>query len=170
MRTNRAYFIFALIVVLLLTAVSCAPARRPLPEVPPADEMPAPDPNPQPTPAPNQAANSGGKMEIDRLEMAVEEMVGVERANVIVMNNTVLCGVKMAGGNAGGRVDAVRQDIEKVVKEVKPNTGTVAVAFEGEPMGKINRLAQEIKAGKPAAGLTDEINQITSQLNPNANQ
>lgn len=170
MRKQRNYLIITIIYLLLLSSSSCTPVRRPLPQTPPQDRLPIPSPSPQLVPAPNPNAHPTGNEEIDRLELAVEQIIGVERASVIVMNNAVLCGVKMAGGTAANRAKTIKQDVEKVIREVKPNTSTVTVAAEEDLLPKINRLAQEIKGGKPVSGLTEEINKIITRLNPKAKQ
>jgi len=166
-RKHCSYLIIALLCLTLLAA-SCAPARRPLPDATPAD--PLPTPNAQTVPAPNQPTNSSVNMEIDRLELAVEQIAGVERANIALVNNAALCGVKTADGVNPDRANTIRQDIEKVVREVKPDIGSITIAVEDDLLPRIKQLAQDIKGGKPTQGLTGEMNEIISRLNPKTNQ
>jgi YhcN/YlaJ family sporulation lipoprotein len=101
----------------------------------------------------------------DEIADVVTRIQGVERAAVLLTGKTALVGIDLADNITGSRIDTIKFS----VKEAAERTGKGYRAIVSSDVDTITRartLINDVKAGKPISGVSDEIADIVSRLLP----
>ena len=115
----------------------------------------------------NTAATTGDAMgPFDWLSGAanVEKTIGriseVADARVVVTNTTALVGVKFDNAYKGEMTERIREMVAAEILKADPNIQTVAVTANADDVKKIYELSDQIRAGRTADDLSQDINAI----------
>lgn len=92
---------------------------------------------------------------------------GVEKATVIVSEDTALVGIKCADDNfKDGEDKSLKDEIAKKIKEMNPEIKNVSVSESPNLYQRINNLSKDVGKGKPIKGLGNEFKEIINKITP----
>lgn len=187
MKSKQVIYLALALLLLLLTAVSCAPPRRPG-EVPPAEPQVVPprrpgepgvDPmpgTPQRVPGPgtprrrfdNRMPGWGGNMteRAEQIAETVAEEDEVEAATCVISGNTALVGIQLDDQDRGRLTDAVKQRIDQKVRQEDRRIRRVVVTADPDLVTRIENMFREIGRGRPITGFTQEIQEMLNRIQP----
>ena len=95
-----------------------------------------------------------------RVEQAIARVSEIAESRVVVTNSTALVGVKFDNAYKGQLTERIRQMVAAEVMKVDPSIQTVAVTAEPGDVEKIYGLSDQVRAGRTADELADDINAI----------
>ena len=94
------------------------------------------------------------------IEKAIARISEVADARVVVTNSTALVGVKFDNAYKGQITERIREMVAAEVLRADPNIQTVAVTASEDDVNKVYELSEQIRSGRTADELSDEINSI----------
>ena len=167
-----------LAIVLLLVLAGCRTAqRRPFSTRTPAPTTPTPlgDTKPRNMPTPTTPT---GPLPTDTKEMAelqdelareAEQVQGVNKAWVVISGKTALVGTELKdnfSGGSQGDAATIKDDIMNRLRTADGRITGVVVATDAGTVNQIRKVAEGMKAGKPATSFTRDIDSLVSKLTP----
>ena len=115
----------------------------------------------------NTNASSGGALtpfdwanNASQIEQAIARISEIAESRVVVANTTALVGVKFDNVYKGQLTERIRQMVAAEVMKADPTIQTVAVTSEPGDVQKVYQLSDQIRAGRTADELAQEINAI----------
>lgn len=99
----------------------------------------------------------------ENIKKQLVSMPEVDDANCLVSGNTVIVGYRPS--NNSRDVNATKNKIINMVKQIDKNADTVAVSESGDIMNQIQNLTNDI-ANKPMSEINQEIRQLLQKINP----
>lgn len=101
-----------------------------------------------------------------RIANRVTEIKEVKKATVAISGNTCLVGVNTTDNIKGKMTTALKNKIDKAVKESDPNIKHVHVTANPDLYKRIENVGRDIRTGKPLTGLATEIQEIIRRITP----
>ena len=95
-----------------------------------------------------------------QIEQAIAGISEISESRVVVTNTTALVGVKFDNVYKGQLTERIRQMVAAEVLKADPNIQTVAVTSDPEDVQKVYQISDQIRAGRTADELSQEINAI----------
>ena len=95
-----------------------------------------------------------------RIEEAIARISEIAESRVVVANSTALVGVKFDNVYKGQLTERIRQMVAAEVMRADPTIQTVAVTSDAGDVQKVYQLSDQIRAGRTASELSQEINAI----------
>ncbi|MDA8226997.1 MAG: YhcN/YlaJ family sporulation lipoprotein [Desulfitobacterium hafniense] len=161
-----------ILIFVLLLGVSllsgCPPQRKPEVTPTPPPGPTAPDNRIAPAPAP---AVPGPRTQVQARDAAddiadkVAAVRGVNKASVVVVGNVALIGLDLDKDVEKGQTEAIR---EKAANEAKDDPRIVNAVVETDPdsVGRIQKIADGVRKGRPITEFFDEIGEFFNRLKP----
>ncbi len=92
---------------------------------------------------------------------------GVEKATVVISENTALIGVNCTEEFLqSGDITSLKQDITESIKEEHPEITNVVVSETPDLYQRISNLSKDVGDGKPVKKLGNEFKQIINKITP----
>ena len=95
-----------------------------------------------------------------QIEKAINGISELSESRVVVTNSTALVGVKFDNVYKGQLTERIRQMVAAEVMRADPTIQTVAVTSDAGDVQKVYHLSDQIRAGRTASELSQEINAI----------
>ena len=95
-----------------------------------------------------------------QIEQAIARISEISESRVVVTNTTALVGVKFDNVYKGQLTERIRQMVAAEVLKADPSIQTVAVTSDAGDVEKVYQLSDQIRAGRTADELSQEINSI----------
>lgn len=95
-----------------------------------------------------------------QIEQAIARISEIAESRVVVANSTALVGVKFDNVYKGQLTERIRQMVAAEVMRADPTIQTVAVTSDAGDVQKVYQLSDQIRAGRTASELSQEINAI----------
>lgn len=95
-----------------------------------------------------------------KIEEAIARISEIAESRVVVTNSTALVGVKFDNVYKGQLTERIRQMVAAEVLKADPSIQTVAVTSDEGDVQKVYQLSDQIRAGRTADELSEEINSI----------
>ena len=95
-----------------------------------------------------------------QIEQAIARISEIAESRVVVANSTALVGVKFDNVYKGQLTERIRQMVAAEVMKADPSIQTVAVTSDDQDVQKVYQLSDQIRAGRTASELSQEINAI----------
>ncbi|EOD01528.1 YhcN/YlaJ family sporulation lipoprotein [Caldisalinibacter kiritimatiensis] len=102
----------------------------------------------------------------DKIANAVARMGEVNRATVVVNDNTAIVGVNMENNMEGTMNNDLRQRIERTVKNTDNKITSVAITTDPNLYSRIDSIARNIRDGEDMTGYRQDIQEIMMQISP----
>ncbi len=155
----KTKYLVGMLLLALLAAgfTGCYPFRKPAPPAAPQEVTP-----PAPVPVPDTA----GPADNQDYETAIEQISGVKGATVVRVESTILVGIDLPPDTAAAKTASIKAEAIQKVRTVNPAVTKVAVTADPDLVTRIRNVAADIKAGKPIAGLMNEITAILQRISP----
>ncbi len=148
-----------LLVILVIGASGCKPARKILPPPGPAPRM-APAPQTSRNPAITAEENNGLN---NKLTNAVKRLRNVRKASVLVIGTSAYVGLDVSPGTTKARLEALRWEAATAVKRTDPRIRNVWTATHAKTFHRIERVRADIRAGKPSSTYANEVTAIINE-------
>lgn len=110
--------------------------------------------------------NNNSFQRAERIERAVNSVVGVTGAKVLVSNNRALVGIDMPARTTGNDTTTMRSNVERAVKNADPNITRVAVSADPDIFRRITNVGNGIRGGRPLSQFGAEIEEIFNRVIP----
>lgn len=173
-RARRILFIcISLLIVIAITGCRAA-QKKPYSTKTPTPTTPAPrETTPKTTPVPmTQTKPLPTKTEEvaklqDKLAKEAKKVPGVDDAWVVLSGKTALVGIQLDSDlPRGGQADAagVKNDVRARVRQADSRLTGVAVATDAGTVSQLRKVAEGMRAGKPATTFSRDINDLVSKL------
>ncbi|MBR0366865.1 MAG: YhcN/YlaJ family sporulation lipoprotein [Clostridia bacterium] len=95
-----------------------------------------------------------------QIEQAIARISEIAESRVVVANSTALVGVRFDNVYKGQLTERIRQMVAAEVMRADPTIQTVAVTSDAGDVQKVYQLSDQIRAGRTASELSQEINAI----------
>ena len=95
-----------------------------------------------------------------RIEQAIARVSESRESRVVVANTTALVGVKFDNVYKGQLTERIREMVAAEVMKADPSIQTVAVTSDAGDVQKVYQLSDQIRAGRTADELSQDINAI----------
>ena len=95
-----------------------------------------------------------------QIETAINRISEIAESRVVVTNSTALVGVRFDNVYKGRLTERIRQMVAAEVLRADPNIQTVAVTSEPADVEKVYQISDQIRAGRTADELSQDINAI----------
>jgi len=112
----------------------------------------------------NLAQTAPNLQKANNIKRQLMNMTGVQDANVIVMGNTALVGLKTRTTTKD--ITALRTSIANKVKAIDNTITNVTVSDSTDIMDRMNRLGTDITNNRPVNTITDEFNNLVRGVAP----
>lgn len=118
----------------------------------------------------NTNGTNFGNMATNANEIAtkIAALPEVDRASVVISDDTALVGCSLRGDTQGTMTNALRQKIRGIVKE-DVNIDNVSVTTDPDMTERIRTMSNSIFQGNPIEGFADEIRNLIRDITPNTN-
>jgi len=97
---------------------------------------------------------------IKKIEREIERIKQVRSASVIIIDNSVIVGVKIPQGLETKMTFELKREIEKKVREIQSSINNVTVTADPELIERIKEISDQTAAGEPVIAYTREIAEI----------
>ena len=94
------------------------------------------------------------------IEKAIGGISEISESRVVVTNSTALVGVKFDNAYKGQMTERIREMVAAEVMKADPTIQTVAVTSDEADVQKVYQLSDQIRAGRTADELSQDINAI----------
>jgi YhcN/YlaJ family sporulation lipoprotein len=168
---RRKISLICLLCIVVL-AVGCTPAKRPLAKRPLTENRNTVDRNRDlyddniqrvPDNTVRQSKNITGdanRKSEDHAAREVKKLDKVRDATVIINNNVAYVGIDLTPGVENAETDTIKKEVIRCVERVEPAVTRVYVSADVDVMGRLRGYARDIRAGKPVSGLINEIQEM----------
>ena len=95
-----------------------------------------------------------------QIEQAIARISEISESRVVVTNSTALVGVRFDNVYKGQLTERIRQMVAAEVMKADPSIQTVTVTSDEGDVQKVYQLSDQIRAGRTADELAEEINAI----------
>ena len=95
-----------------------------------------------------------------QIETAIDRISEIAESRVVVTGTTALVGVKFDNVYKGKLTEPIRQMVAAEVMKADPTIQTVAVTSDAGDVQKVYELSDQIRAGRTADDLSQDINAI----------
>lgn len=95
-----------------------------------------------------------------QIEANVSRISEIQDCRVVVTGSTALVGVKFADAYKGAVTERIREMVAAEVMKADPSIQTVAVTSESDDVEDIYEISDELRSGKPAEEVANDINEI----------
>ena len=95
-----------------------------------------------------------------QIEQAIARISEISESRVVVTGTTALVGVKFDNLYKGQLTERIREMVAAEVMKADPSIQTVAVTSDAEDAQKVYQLSEQVRAGRTADELEQEINAI----------
>ncbi len=118
----------------------------------------------------NGMSTNFGNMATRANEIAkkIAELPEVDKASVVISEDTALVGCSLRGNTQGTMTNALRQKIRGIVTE-SSNINNVSVTTDPDMTNRIQTMSNSIFQGNPIEGFTEDIRQLIRDITPNTN-
>lgn len=90
----------------------------------------------------------------------------VNNCSVLLSGNTAIVGVDMKNNLEGKMTTALKQKIERTVKNTDKNIKNVSVTADPDLLTRISTMARDIGNGRPISGFAREFQEILRRITP----
>ncbi len=118
-----------------------------------------------PTP---ELANDRTSDNATRIANRIEELNEVKNATVAISGSRCLVGVTTTNNVEGNMTTALKDRIDKVVKDEDKNIKTVHVTASPDLYKRIENIGNDVRGGKPLSGFAEEIEELIRRITPTA--
>lgn len=121
-------------------------------------------------PNPNLSTNIGNTNNISTtLSRKIKDLPEVDDANVIVNQDTAVVGISLRGNTQGTMTNALRDKIERIVKDSNKGVKNVSITTEPELFKRIRTMSRDVDLGNPIKEFGDEIKDLIRRISPRTN-
>lgn len=157
--------IFSSIVIALCLLVGCQPANKP-----PANESaPPPDAGPQrirvDQTAPNNRHTNRNQAVAERMVRIATSIPQVQNATAVVAGKYTIVGIDVDPTLDRGRVGTIKYSVAQALHE-DPQGRNALVTADIDLVQRLRELADDMRAGRPAAGIAEELAEIAGRIMP----
>ncbi len=99
----------------------------------------------------------------------IADLPEVNRASVVLTNDTALVGCSLRGNAQGTMTNALRNKIENIVRDSTNNTQNISITTDPNLYNRIEKLSNNIGNGNPIEGFAEEIRELIRNITPNMN-
>lgn len=94
------------------------------------------------------------------------ELNGIDRAAVVISDNTAIVGVDTTNNNGVGNgiAEDLRGQIESTVRNVDNRINEVRITSDEDVYGRINDIVLDMRTGRPVTEFTNEIRDILDRI------
>lgn len=162
-RIGKLPVLAAVFIIGITLAAGCNVARKPAPQNPPGNQVPAPAaPSGEPMPTNTEEIN---KM-ASNLSNAAARVPGVNGATVVIAGTIAYVGVDQKAGLEKSETERIKRDVSNEVKKAEPRLTAVYVSSDPDTITRLRRIADGIAAGQPITAFDNELAEIVKRLNP----
>lgn len=162
-RIGKLPALVAILMIGILFSAGCTAAKKPAPQNPPGNQVPAPA-------APSQEPMPTNPAEVNRvasnLSNVAARVPGVNGATVVIAGTTAYVGVDQKAGLEKGDTERVKRDVSNEVKKAEPRLIAVYVSSDPDTVTRLRRIAEGIAAGQPISAFDNELAEIAKRLSP----
>ncbi|MFA5525068.1 MAG: YhcN/YlaJ family sporulation lipoprotein [Tissierellales bacterium] len=115
---------------------------------------------------PNQVPLNATENQATKLANSIENLSEVKQAAVAISGNRCLVGITTTDNVEGRLTDALKNKIDKVVKEADNNIRTVHVTASPDLYSRIENIGNGIRDGRPLSGFATEIEEVIRRITP----
>lgn len=118
----------------------------------------------------NNLSTSMGNLTNNANDIArkIADLPEVDRASVVLTNDTALIGCNLRGNTQGTMTTALRQKIENIVKD-RANVQNVSITTDPDLYNRIDTMSNNIGNGNPIEGFAEEIRDLVRRITPGTN-
>ena len=98
-----------------------------------------------------------------QVESNVSRISEIADCRVVTTGTTALVGVQFTSAYQGQMTERIREMVAAEIKKADPSIQTVAVTAEKDDVGDIYEISEELRRGKPARELEDDIAEIVRE-------
>lgn len=95
-----------------------------------------------------------------QVEANVNRISEISDCRVVTAGTTALVGVRFTSAYQGEMTERIREMVAAEVMKADPSIQTVAVTAEEDDVEDVYEIAEELRNGKPAESVADDINEI----------
>lgn len=92
------------------------------------------------------------------------QMNGIDRAAVVISDNTAIVGVDTRNNNGNRITQDLRRQIESTVKNVDNRINEVRITNDENLYGRINDIVVSMRTGRPVTEFTNQIREILDRI------
>jgi len=157
--------VFSLIAIAALCLVGCQPANKP-----PANESaPPPGTGPQKVrvdqTAPKNKHTDRNQAVAERMVRIATSLPQVKSATAVVAGRYTIVGIDVDPTLDRGRVGTVKYSVAQALHE-DPEGKDALVTADVDLVQRLRELADDMRAGRPAAGIAEELAEIAGRIIP----
>lgn len=118
---------------------------------------------------PNTTTNLAGNTVVARANTIAQRVANLKEVNncsVLLSGNTAIVGVDIKNNLQGQMTTALKQKIEKTVKNTDNNITNVSVTADPDLLTRISNMATDVKNGRPISGFATEFQEILRRITP----
>ncbi|MEW8973211.1 MAG: YhcN/YlaJ family sporulation lipoprotein [Tissierellaceae bacterium] len=99
----------------------------------------------------------------------IADLPEVDKASVVLTNDTALVGCNLRGTTQGTMTNALRNKIENIVRDTTNNIQNVSVTTDPNLYNRIQTISNNIGNGNPIEGFAEEVRDLIRRITPNMN-
>ncbi|MBC8590659.1 YhcN/YlaJ family sporulation lipoprotein [Wansuia hejianensis] len=117
---------------------------------------------------PNNLSNNlvGKNVNANDLARKISDLPEVDKASVVVTNDTVLVGANLRGNTQGTMTTDLRKKIENIVRDTNTNFSNISITTDPDLYDRIQTMSDNIGNGNPIEGFAEEIRDIIRNITP----
>lgn len=121
----------------------------------------------QPAPPQNQTniQQTRSTSKADHLAQLATRVKGVEKATAVVVNKIAVVGISVDEKLERSRVGTIKYSVAESLKE-DPLGATAFVTADPDLVQRVREMNEDIRNGRPIAGIVEELADITGRLIP----
>lgn len=104
----------------------------------------------------------------DKIAKKITDLNEVNKASVLVTENEAIVGVSLRGTTQGTMTNALRQKIEKIVKNEHKSIDKVSITTDPNLVTRINTMTTNMGNGNVIDNFAEEVKDLIRKITPNS--
>ncbi|NLN14721.1 MAG: YhcN/YlaJ family sporulation lipoprotein [Tissierellia bacterium] len=118
----------------------------------------------------NNSVNYGNMASrANEIAQKISDLPEVERASVVITDDTALVGCELRGNRQGTMTNALRQKIRGIVKEHARDIDNISITTDPDFTDRIRTMSDRIFQGNPIEEFADDIEDLIRRITPGNN-
>lgn len=102
----------------------------------------------------------------DEIAEEISDLNNINNTSVLINNDTAIVGVDMENDAEGEVTTDLKQQIERIVKNVDDDIDNVNITADPDLFTRISNMAEDIGNGRPVSGFADQFQEILRRITP----
>ncbi|NLW22374.1 MAG: YhcN/YlaJ family sporulation lipoprotein [Tissierellia bacterium] len=102
----------------------------------------------------------------ERIAERIANLKEINNASVLISGNTAIVGVDMDRNLQGNMTTALKQKIERIVRNADDRITNVSITADPDLFTRISNMAKDIRDGRPVTGFAREFQEILRRISP----